>query len=483
MGGSLGVLQDGKMHHVPGTSQLYDESSEQNVRRVPEPSNDPNDPLNWSLARRDRILAILSFTAVIATTLSPILAANTLTLSLYFGRNFTAVALLTGYHLAGVAVAGVLFVPSARVWGKRHLYILGTLLMIVGGVWGGAAKSYKSLVWARIIQGFAVAPFEALINVTVSDMYFVHERGKRMALTNLALFGGSFLTPVVVGKITYTIGWRWTFYLVAIFAGLCLPLVILFVPETAFRRAAYLNTDLISEENLHPQSAVATTSSQGEDHELVGTETGSIRATSGTSHDVEKSGSLEAGTPAVLPLATFRQQLLPFNGRKTDESFFKLLLRPFPLFAHPAILWGCLIQGALIGWTVLIGVVLAAVFLGPPLFFNEVKTGYLYSGPFIGAVLGFLVSGIFADWSAKVMTKRNNGIYEPEFRIVLVLGQLVIGTAGLYGFGITANNPDKYGWFPAEFFFSCEVMGMVIGAVASALYLADAHRKFFHRFD
>lgn len=57
---------------------------------------------------------------------------------------------------------------------------------------------------------------------------------------------------------------------------------------------------------------------------------------------------------------------MPFNGRETDENFFKLSFRPLPLFFHPAILWACLVQGTLIGWTVMIGVVLAAIFLGPP---------------------------------------------------------------------------------------------------------------------
>lgn len=92
-------------------------------------------------------------------------------------------------------------------------------------MWAGAAKDYKSLLWARILQGVAVCPFETLVNVSVGDLYCVHQRGKRMALTNFALFGGAFVTPVVAGKITSTIGWRWTFYFVAIFAGLMLPLV------------------------------------------------------------------------------------------------------------------------------------------------------------------------------------------------------------------------------------------------------------------
>lgn len=75
------------------------------------------------------------------------------------------------------------------------------------------------------------------------------------------------------------------------------------------------------------------------------------------------------------------------------------------------------------------------------------------------------------------MIRRNKGVYEPEFRIVLVIAQLVIGCIGLYGFGITSANLPQYGWFLPDFFFAFEVCGMVIGAVASALYIVDAHRK------
>jgi predicted MFS family arabinose efflux permease len=96
------------------------------------------------------------------------------TFILYFHKSFTQIALLTGYHLCGCGVAGVLFVASARVWGKRHLYLLGAVLLVVSSIWAGRAKTYRSLLWARIIQGVAVAPFEALVNASVGDLYFVH---------------------------------------------------------------------------------------------------------------------------------------------------------------------------------------------------------------------------------------------------------------------------------------------------------------------
>lgn len=280
-----------------------------------------------------------------------------------------------------------------------------------------------------------------------------------MALTNLALFGGAFFTPVIVGVIASTIGWPWTFYLEAIFCAACLPAVIFFVPETAYRRSAHLNTDLLSDENNHREK----------DHE---SGHGLVTSQSVTEVAPEPRSYPNSNTPKQ----TYKQSLKPFNGRITDENFFKVLVRPFPLFFHPAILWGCLIQGTMIGWTVFIGVILAAVFISPPLNWGEKETGYAYAGAFVGAVLGFLVAGGLADWSAKYMTKRNGGIYEPEFRILLVIPQLVLGCAGLYGFGVTSSRLSQFHWIWPIFFFGLEVMGMVIGAVASALYIVDAHR-------
>jgi MFS family permease len=143
---------------------------------VPQPSDDPNDPLNWPLWKRDLITFILSVTAIFATALGPILAANTVKLlgDLKTG-GFAPVAELTGWYLMGVGVAATLFVPSGRIWGKRHLFVLGTVLLIVTSAWGGGSGySYKSLVAARVFQGVATAPFESLVNAAVGDLYFVH---------------------------------------------------------------------------------------------------------------------------------------------------------------------------------------------------------------------------------------------------------------------------------------------------------------------
>jgi MFS family permease len=443
--------------------------------------------------------------AVIASTYSPLLAADTLTLSLYFKRKFTSVALLTGYHLLGVGIGGLFFVPSSRIYGKRHAFLIGNILCIIWGAVAGHTKfvspkyNYQLLIAARFFQGVGLAPYEALVNAVVGDLYFVHERGKRMALTNFCVFGGSFMTPIIVGKMTHSIGWQWTFYFVAIFSGIMLPLIFFFVPEVAFRRNDRFNTDIIV---LGSNQLAVQIGAHNKNNGSTELETDQENKES--SYDQQASAptnadpiSVEANNPTPPERKTYLQSLALFDGRKTDENFFTLFFRPFPLIAHPAVLWvsfnlsssvsllgaetkryfqAMLIQGTLIGWTVFLGVILAAVLLGPPLFYNEVTTGYMYAGAFVGAIAGFLVSFAVADLVPKLLTQRNKGIYEPEFRLVLVLPMVISASVGLFGFGAAADNVLKYGATVLSVFFGFEVAGMVMGAVASSLYIVDAYR-------
>lgn len=311
-----------------------------------------------------------------------------------------------------------------------------------------------------------------------------------MAFTNLAVFGGAFFTPILVGKITHSIGWWWTFYLVAIFSAACLPLIYLFCPETAYRRDTALNLDLLDVDNPAHSADLVT----HYDAEKGGADAAPSAPGTGTNGEISQSeasrqsGEAKRVVDAPAPTTTkpenrqkttFRESLALFNGRKTDEQFWKLLLRPLPLFLHPAFFWACLIQGLMIGWTVFIGVILAQFFLATPLWWDEVQTGYAYTAAFVGAIIGFVIAGTLSDWSAKYMTKLNNGIYEPEFRIVLVIPQMILGCAGLYGWGKTVDGllHETYPYIVPLVFFALEVAGMVIGAVASSLYIVDAYRK------
>lgn len=158
-----------------------------------------------------------------------------------------------------------------------------------------------------------------------------------MAVSNVALFGGSFLTPVIVGKMTESIGWEWTFYFIAIFAAASFPFVFFFVPETAFRRPDHLNTDFEGDSDRLPRGSryPATNTSETPQESIEENKENGTTA-NGPARDTCNSETSGSNRPQKT---SFAKSLMPFNGRKTDESFFKLFLRPFPLFLHPGILW------------------------------------------------------------------------------------------------------------------------------------------------
>lgn len=340
---------------------------------------------------------------------------------------------------------------------------------------------YGSLVGARVIQGVGTAPFESLLQAAIGDLYFVHERGLRMAFTNLAVFGGAFFTPIVVGKITESLGWAWTFFLVSIFMAATLPAVFLLCPETAYRRDAGLEPNGIVEEPKPVPDSEKT--EQFADSVPLGSPTSCGPAEPPRQAGLvlfPRSGALQPIGNSRTPKKTFAESLSLFDGRKTNDRYWVLLLHPFPLLLNPSFVWAALIQGVMIGWTVFIGVLIAAIFIESPYYWGEVKAGYAYTGAFIGALGGFLISGLLADSSVRYMTKLNKGIYEPEFRILLVLPMFLIGGLGLFGFALTAGEviSGKYSYHVPLVFFGFEVAGMVIGAVASSLYIVDAYSEY-----
>lgn len=67
----------------------------------------------------------------------------------------------------------------------------------------------------------------------MSDVWDADTRGKAMALFALAPFEGPTIGPTVSGFMAVAgVSWRWVFWLLTMFAGSCLVLVIFTLPET-----------------------------------------------------------------------------------------------------------------------------------------------------------------------------------------------------------------------------------------------------------
>jgi len=109
-----------------------------------------------------------------------------------------------------------------------------------------------------------------------------------------------------------------------------------------------------------------------------------------------------------------------------------------------------------------------------PYNFSAQSTGLTYLGPFIAAFLAMLLVGPLTDFSARVLSKRNHGIFEPEFRLTPIVLYLFFGILGFVGYGWTLQ--DGTPWIGPVMFFSISNFGVVMGSTAGISYVIDSHR-------
>jgi MFS family permease len=97
---------------------------------------------------------------------------------------------LQGSCIAAIAASSLVCNTLAVKIGKRPIYLATSIGLVVSCFWAGAANSFGSLAAARAVQGFCMAPMEALVPASIADVWFVHERGFRSAVFNLGVLGG-----------------------------------------------------------------------------------------------------------------------------------------------------------------------------------------------------------------------------------------------------------------------------------------------------
>lgn len=202
----------------------------------PQPDDSVNDPLNWPVWQRDAALLSLGFYCLIGGGMTTILAAGFTNVAATYDVSQQKVAFTTGLYMLGLGVGSVIMSPTAIMFGKRPVYLLGATLFIISGVWCALSPNYPSLVIARVFQGIAVSPVECLPSATIAEIYFLHERAYRVGIYTLLLLGGKNLVPLASAAVIGSLGWRWVFWIVAMIVGACLVLLFLFVPETFWDR-------------------------------------------------------------------------------------------------------------------------------------------------------------------------------------------------------------------------------------------------------
>lgn len=177
------------------------------------------------------------------------------------------------------------------------------------------------------------------------------------------------------------------------------------------------------------------------------------------------------------PPRSFIQQLAPWNGRLTHDSWLRVAARPFFLFTYPAVLWSAIVYSCSIGWLIVLSESVSTIYRSPTTYnFSALSTGLIYLSPFIGGVLGTAVAGKVSDIIVRAMSKRNGGLYEPEFRLIMAIPVAFSTVIGLMGFGWSAEEKDA--WIVPTLFFGVISFGCSLGSTTAITFCVDSYRQY-----
>lgn len=508
--------------YVPGTTNILaslDDSlsnhtglplkkNKRGIILLPQPSDSPNDPLNWSFARKMWHFFVISFITALTAAISNDAGAAQDSLNEAYGISYDAMNTGAGVLFLFIGWSCIFFAPASSLYGRRITYIICILAGTLGSVWFAMSRRTSDTIWSQAFVGMSEACAEAQAQQSLADIFFQHQLGSVLTVYIMATSIGSFLGPLVAHLISESQGFRWVGWWGAIICGATLIVIVLACEETVFDRNKYFpvyESERFPEvEEKEETTEESEKEREGHEEEKVEDEKGRFEEgnekdkNAGVESRDKKFGREESPSSfdkydddiqmeSDLEADAKNEKLLPYHKRIaliTPSSYIeglgvrqyiKRFLVYFKVFTLPAvwisgILWG--LQDAYMSFFL---TTQDTFFYDEPWNYSETGVAVMNVATLVGAVIGCIMSGVLSDKHVLWLARRNNGVYEPEYRLWLLFITIVVSPVGLVMFGVGAAEGGKWPAWVVYGGLACIGFGWgSIGDTAMS-YLMDAY--------
>ncbi|KAI0030043.1 MFS polyamine transporter [Vararia minispora EC-137] len=196
-------------------------------------SQDKENPQNWSRRYKWFVTIVCSIMTVNVTFASSAPASATELIVSYFGVKLEVSILITSLFLLGYVAGPILWGPGSELVGRRPIFCVTMVLYTIFMLGQALAHNIETLLVTRFLSGFfACAPLTNSGGV-IADVWDPVTRGTASSIFTTMVFLGPVLGPIVAGFIAERTGdFRWVFWVMMMFAGVCSAITIIFLPET-----------------------------------------------------------------------------------------------------------------------------------------------------------------------------------------------------------------------------------------------------------
>ncbi|BFZ63705.1 hypothetical protein YB2330_004837 [Saitoella coloradoensis] len=194
--------------------------------------DDPLNPKNWSRGRRWYITALSGLLVLNATFASSAPSGCIPQIMQELGANELAATGAITTFVGGYCVGPLLWAPMSEIWGRRPLFLVSFFLYTVMNIPAALTPNIGGLLAARFVGGLAASCPLTNSGGVLADIWDPLTLGYGMAIFALAPSAGPVLGPIVGSFVGETVGFRWVFWVLLCFAGVCGILLVFTLPET-----------------------------------------------------------------------------------------------------------------------------------------------------------------------------------------------------------------------------------------------------------
>lgn len=437
---------DGNTLWPPGTVLLENMRAAAGPDLVlnPRPSRDPNDPLNWPTWRKYVNMGMVCFYVAM---IGQFINATTPTWDPMEVELGYTDEILNDSFAAGCAALGIgslLMIPFALKYGRRPLYLLSTVVSFGVSIWSARMQTVADLMAINVVQCLFGSLAEAIVQMTIADVFFVHQRGRMNTLYVWVWMLSSYMGSFIAGFVTSGMGWRWVWWWNVIIFGAAIFMVAFGYEETKFIPPP------AEPEVPGDVSGTALPGVAKNDDDKTAPAPDAVDFMSIPAVEANMR-VLDLGPVTIdpsIPRKTYWQRLALFTTTSTtDESnatFLRHMYQPLILLGTiPIVAYTSLVYGILVGLGDVMSTTLSTYLPKAPYGFTSDQVGLMSLPRMIGVTLGALAVGPISDWWIVYMARRRGGVYDPEVRLWCVVPFLVLVPAGalLFGFGLDGGLP------------------------------------------
>ncbi|KAA8896867.1 hypothetical protein TRICI_006822 [Trichomonascus ciferrii] len=402
--------------YIPGTeSVVADEerlAGQFNIKRrgdlilIPQPSDSPNDPLNWGYWRKVwQFFLLMCVTGLTAATANDAGAGQN-GMHEELGISWDSMNVAAGVLFIGIAFSTLLLSPTSFLYGRKISYLICITVGLFGNLWFAKVQNTQDSIWCQLLVGISESCAESQVQLSLSDVFFRHQLGSYLAVYILATSIGTYLGPLIAGYFADGPGWRWIGWSGVIASGILLLALLFSHEETYFDRNA--------ESPITPS----------------------------VSHDDEKDGQSDEGVETLAnPPKTYWQNIAIITPATNIQGFgFKQYLKRLWLqlrvFTFPAVIYSGLQWGAQDAWLTFYMTTQDEDWSLSPWNYSDAGVAIMNVPTLIGALIGCIYGGVLSDKFSEFMARRNGGIREPETRLWLMGLTAIIAPIGMFLFGV-----------------------------------------------